>query len=167
MTARSVEQRLNDIERIDAIKALKHRYLRACDAKDPVAFRACFIDRGAVMDYGELGKYEDADPIVEIFRNVALHKVAGAYVVLDMHHAFHSDITLTGAGEATGKWTLAFRQLDLSARTETVASMEYEDEYVVEDGTWKISSCRAIPLWSMRRPLGDGVEVVPGWGLSP
>jgi hypothetical protein len=167
MTDRSTEQRIADIERIEAIKALKHRYLRACDAKDAETFRACFISRGAVMDYGVLGKYEDADPVVKIFRNVALRKENGHYVVLDMHHAFHPEITLIGECEAKGKWTLAFRQLDTVARTETVASMEYEDEYVVEDGEWKISSCRAIPMWSTTRPLDDSVDVKPGWGIEP
>ncbi|MDJ0358902.1 nuclear transport factor 2 family protein [Rhodococcus sp. H29-C3] len=166
MSIPSIEQRMSALEKIEAIKSLKHRYLRACDAKDANMFRACFIERGAIMDYGRLGKYEDADPVVEIFRKVALRKESGSYVVLDMHHAFHPEIKLTDDDHAEGKWTLAFRQLDMTARTETVSSMEYEDKYVVEAGEWKISYCRAVPLWSMTRPLGESVEVVQGWGLD-
>jgi hypothetical protein len=164
--SKSVEQQLSELDAIESIKSLKHRYLRACDAKDAKTFRACFIAHGAIMDYGVLGKHEDADPVAEIFRTVALRKESDSYLILEMHHAFHPEITLLDETHAEGTWTLAFRRLDLSARTETVASMEYEDKYVVEDGEWKIAFCRSIPMWSMTRPLDDSTEITQGWGLS-
>ncbi|MEO3825704.1 nuclear transport factor 2 family protein [Actinomadura sp. B10D3] len=40
-------ERIARLEAIEEIKALKHRYLRACDAKDPAAFRDCFVASGA------------------------------------------------------------------------------------------------------------------------
>ncbi|ANY22226.1 nuclear transport factor 2 family protein [Gordonia terrae] len=166
MSSPTVDEQLAELRSIREITSLKHRYLRACDAKDPETFRACFIRSGAVLDYGALGRYDDADPIVEIFRQVALRKEAGAYQVLDMHHAFHPEISLVDDTHAHGRWTLAFRQLNLAERTETVASMEYDDDYVIEDGQWKISRCLSIPLWSMTRPLEESVEVTQGWGLD-
>ncbi|WP_137724861.1 nuclear transport factor 2 family protein [Prescottella subtropica] len=162
MTERTIEQRIADLERIEAIKNLKHRYLRACDAKDPETFRACFVDRGARIDYGPLGQFDDADPIAEIFRSIALQKVDGRHVILDMHHAFHPEITLHGDESASGKWTLAFRQVNLIDNTETVRSIEYVDEYVVENGAWKMSACASNVLWSMTRPLGEGTVVTEG-----
>lgn len=162
MTERTIEQRLDDLERIEAIKALKHRYLRACDAKDADTFRACFIDRGAEIDYGPLGKFDDADPIAEVFRTIALQKVDGRNVILDMHHAFHPSITLHADELASGQWTLAFRQVNLIDNTETVRSVEYVDEYVVENGEWKMSKCQSITLWSMTRPLGPDTVVTEG-----
>src|SRR5690606_4719812 len=59
--------RIARLEAIEEIKALKHRYLRACDAKDPEAFRACFVSSGASIDYGALGAFDDADGIVKVF----------------------------------------------------------------------------------------------------
>ena len=33
--------------------------------------------------------------------------------------------------------------------------MEYLDRYVVEDGEWKISYSKSMPLWTLTRPLGE------------
>ncbi|QDQ96255.1 nuclear transport factor 2 family protein [Tomitella fengzijianii] len=152
---RALEERVAKLEARDAIVALKHRYLRACDAKDPEGFRAAFIAKGAVIDYGPLGRFEDADGIAAVYRTIALEKVDEAYVVLDMHHGLHPDIRLTGPDSATGQWTLRFRQVDRRAGTESVSAIEYDDEYAVEDGEWKMSACRSRILWTITRPLSD------------
>ncbi|NED61112.1 nuclear transport factor 2 family protein, partial [Streptomyces sp. SID10244] len=73
--------RLDDLDRVEAIKQLKHRYWRACDGKDPKGFRDCFIRSGARIDYGPLGAYDDAEPMAKIFGQVALHRVDGEYVI--------------------------------------------------------------------------------------
>jgi len=38
----TLARRLRRLESIEAIKQLKHRYLRACDSKDPVGVKACY-----------------------------------------------------------------------------------------------------------------------------
>ena len=150
-----------DAAHIEAIKQLKYRYWRACDAKDVKGFRDCFVARGARIDYGPLGTFDDAEPMAKIIERVALHKVDGEYVVFDMHHGHHPDITLVSETVATGRWTLEFRQLNLLDRTETLMTGEYEDEYIVESGKWKIAASTLTVRWTLRRPLGDA-EVKPG-----
>ncbi|NED69954.1 nuclear transport factor 2 family protein, partial [Streptomyces sp. SID10244] len=45
---------------------------------------------------------------------------------------------------------------------ETIMTGEYDDEYVVEDGEWKMSASTMTERWSIRRPLGDGAQLRPG-----
>lgn len=155
-----LERRLADIEAIEAIKALKHRYWRSCDNKDPDGFRSCFIAHGADMDYGAMGKHDDVGPILQIFVDVALRKVDGRYNVLDMHHGFMPEITMVSPTQATGRWTLLFRQVNLEAGTDTSMTGEYDDGYVIEDGVWKMSKCHFRPMWTVTRPLTDADTVM-------
>lgn len=158
----STAERLTALEQIEAIKNLKHRYFRACDAKDPDTFRACFVTHGADIDYGPLGSFSGPDPagqLAEVFRRIALHTVDGKPVVLDMHHGMHPEITVTGDGWATGRWTLKFRQLNMIERTEKVMTGEYDDDYVIEDGQWKMARSHFRQLWAITRPLADDVTV--------
>ncbi len=159
--------RLDNLVRIESIKQLKHRYWRACDAKDVNGFRRCFITQGARVDYGPLGTFDDAEPMAKIFEQVALHKVDGQYVIFDMHHGFHPDITLTSETTATGHWTLKFRQVNLIDRTETVMTGEYDDEYVVEDDEWRMAASTLTERWSLRRPLDDDATVHAGTFADP
>lgn len=151
-------QRIARLEAVEAIKALKHRYFRACDAKDPKTFRDCFVAAGAAVDYGVLGSF-DADGMAAVFERIALQKAGGKNVILDMHHGTHSDITVHDAGHASGRWTLKFRQVNLLEKTETVTTGEYDDEYLVEDGRWKIAACRFQQYWSITRPLDDTCRI--------
>lgn len=157
-----VNDRLAALEAVEQIKALKHRYWRACDGKDPETFADCVVARGAVIDYGRLGAFDDVAPMVEIFRRFACARVDGRYAVLDMHHGTHPDIEVTGP-TARGRWSLQFRQINQVTRTETLAVGEYDDEYVLgDDGRWRMSSCRFTESWSHTRRLGDDEVVTEG-----
>jgi len=156
----TLEERIARLEAVEQIKALKHRYLRACDAKRPEDFRNCFIAKGAILDYGpRIGKFEDADGIAAVFEAIALKRVDDKVVILDMHHAMHADIQVLSPTEATGAWTLRFRQVDLEAGEERVSAIEYADRYVVEDGEWRIARCEVSVLWTLAKPLPEGYKV--------
>jgi hypothetical protein len=62
--------------------------------------------------------------------------------------------------EATGRWTLHFRQVNLEARTDTSMTGEYDDTYMIEGGEWKMSKCHFRVLWSITRQLADTDTVV-------
>jgi hypothetical protein len=153
------EERLAALEAIEAIKNLKHRYFRACDAKDPDTFRSCFIADGADIDYGPLGRFDGADHLAAVFRRIALHRVDGRYAIWDMHHGLHPEIALIGPGRASGRWTLKFRQVNLIERTEKLRTGEYDDDYVIEDGGWRMARSHFRQLWAITRPLGPDAVV--------
>lgn len=160
----TLEERIARLEAVEAIKTLKHRYLRACDAKQPEVFRDCFVREGAVIDYGpRIGRFEDADGIVAVYEQIALQRVEGKVVILDMHHGVHPEIDVLDAEHATGVWTLRFRQVDLVAQTERVSNIEYSDDYEVEDGRWRIRACRVRVLWTMTQPLAAGFRIEESW----
>jgi hypothetical protein len=152
--------RIARLEAVESIKSLKHRYFRACDAKDPRAFRDCFIAEGASVDFGVLGRFDDADGVARVFESIALQQVDGRAVILDMHHGMHPDITVHDESSASGRWTLKFRQVNLLAATETVTTGEYDDDYVIEDGRWKMAKCHFRQYWSITRPVGPDCRVV-------
>ena len=67
MNLDQLEQRVSQLEAIEAIRQLKHRYLASCDAKDPVAMRACFVDGAMHIDYGPVGVFDNADAVATDF----------------------------------------------------------------------------------------------------
>lgn len=155
----TIEERVARLESVEAIKRVKHRYLRACDNKQPEVFRACFTP-DAVLDYGEaIGAFTGVDPIVAVFESIACRPVEGRNVVFDMHHAVLPDITLMTPDTAEGSWSLRFRQVNLKRRTETVGAIEYSDSYVRRAGEWLISRSEVRELWSMTTPLSEEVTV--------
>lgn len=156
-----------------AIEQLKYRYWRACDAKDPHTFRACFVAEGGVLDFGPLGR-TDPDTMVGIFRKIALAPAEdGGPRILDMHHGFMPSITVNepAAGgdpaRATGTWTLQFRQVDRVNGTETLSTGEYSDVYVVEGGKWVMAECLFTPGWSVTRELEGATVTFPEVAAEP
>jgi len=146
---------------MEEIRALKHRYVQAADRKDMEVFRESFVREGAVCDYGPLGTFEGRDALVEMFGEVALKKRedGNGYAVFDMHTVGAPVIEVHSADEASGTWSMRFRQIDTEARTETVSAMEYADTYRREDGAWKIATSVVKVLWASVRPLPDDVGV--------
>src|SRR5699024_3517682 len=157
-----------------AIEQLKYRYWRACDAKDPEGFRACFVATGGVLDFGPLGR-TDPDTMVGIFRKIALATAtAGGPRILDVHHGFMPSLAdgEPDAGRApdraTGTSTRQVREVDGDQGTETLSAGEYSDVYVVEDDRWVMAECLFAPGWSVTRSLEDAtvtfpeVDAVPG-----
>ena len=154
----ALEERLPVLEAVEAVKQLKYRYWRACDDKDPVVFRECFVD-DAKLDYGALGSFDSPEPILQAFVAIALEVADGTYVIRDSHHGYQPTIDISGATSAsptaTGLWAFRIRQVNLRDGTESVSAGEYRDEYVVRDGEWKIKSSAFRSIWSIRRPFGE------------
>lgn len=157
----TLEERIARLENLHEIEQLKYRYLRACDAKDPVGFKACFVPEGADLDYGPLGVFDSVDDLVGIFMKIALEKDDNEeYVILDMHHGVHPTVELVSETEARGAWTLRFRQLRIKDGQEHVMCGDYEDIYRKVDGEWKIHKQHMHVLWSLTKPLPEGSTVV-------
>lgn len=130
-----LEQRIQALEDIEAIKRLKHDYFYFCDSKQPDKVRGCFIDGPVHIDYGSIGTFENRDAMVAVFTELACHEH-----MVEMHHAQNPRIDLVDPANATGVWGLYYYLIDTRANTVTQLGAYYEDAYRKVDGRWLISA---------------------------
>jgi len=149
----AIEKRLARLEAESEIRALKARYLNACDAKDPPRIRACFTE-DAQLDYGPMGKF-GLDGLIEIFTQIAMNSP-----IVDSHHGHNGEVELTGPDTARGTWSLAFVTYD--PRTKAFRSLTgfYSDEYRRTSAGWRVSASTFRPRVTLSGILSDGeVEI--------
>lgn len=137
-TLEDLAARLTALEDIDAIRQLKARYLRSCDLKQVDQLRDTFLPGPIRVEYQNFPVFTDRDDFLKVYQEMACQE--GVY---DIHHATNGEITLKGADEATGKWSLNFRTILLATRSVTRLGVEYEDVYRKKDGRWFIAETRS------------------------
>lgn len=130
-----IAERLARLETADAIRALKLRYLRACDDKDTETMRGCFVPDGAHIHYDRIGSFAGRDALVQCFAELACRDT-----LREMHFAGQADIRVLDADTALGSWDLAYLALDGANGSRTFLTGRYADEYVRVDGVWLIRS---------------------------
>ena len=139
LTLEALAARIAALEDIEAIRQLKARYLRGCDLKLPEVVRDTLLPDGAVIAYEGFPPFDSRDAFVAVFEQMGCQPG-----VHDLHHATNSEITLTGADEAVGKWSLNFRSIIMAQRSVVEMGVEYEDRYLRRDGRWWIAETRSI-----------------------
>lgn len=139
MSTMTVEQRLQRLEDIEAIRKLKARYLFSCDRKDPKVMRGCFADGPVHIDYGVVGTFESAEPLVKIYSEIACHPH-----MVEMHHGMNPQIEVLDETKARGTWSLHYFLINTQTHGATQLAGYYEDEYRKLDGEWKISATKFV-----------------------
>ena len=129
----TVEQRLRRLESIEAIKQLKHRYLRACDNQDPAAVKACYAEGDIELDFGRVGSFRNRDELVETFSNLACQPH-----IIEMHHAQNPEILLQDEDHASGQWGLYYFLINTRDNSTTQLAGHYRDRYVRTAEGWRI-----------------------------
>jgi len=156
----ALEQRLAALEDQRAIKALKYRYLRACDRKRPADVLDCLDPDRAVIAYEGFPRFESREAFVQIFEQMGCKPT-----IIDMHHGENPEITITGADSAKGVWDLFFQSIDTQAGTVLQMGCEYSDDYTRKGGRWWISETatkRTSFLLQKQQPDGTLAVIVMG-----
>ena len=139
-----------DLESIELIKQLKHRYFRAIDTANIPLVTGCFVEDASIHYIG--GSYEiemaGRDKIVEFIAQ-SFHADAAA-----MHTGHHPEITVDGDA-ATGLWYLNDVFYDLNYKVCTRGVAIYEDRYVRTDEGWKIQHSGYERVWEVVEKFGD------------
>jgi SnoaL-like protein len=95
----SIEERIQRLEDIEALKRLKHRYCTHCDDGYLADQLAALFTEEAVWDGGLLGRFEGRDAIREHFAS------GSKRVSFAIHHVTNPMITVDG-DQATCDWLL-------------------------------------------------------------
>ena len=157
----SLEERLQRLEDDRAIRDLKARYLRACDAQDPDAVRDCLLPEASV-NYEGFPQFNSREDFVAIYRELGC-----APGIHDIHHAANGTIAFTSADRATGQWALLFHNINLADRMLTQFGIEYADVYLRRDNRWWIAETVSRKKSVLVQKVGeDGVARVVAMGIT-
>ncbi len=132
-----LESRVERLEAESAIRALKARYLNACDRKDAETVRSCFAP-DAVIDFPPLGEF-DVDGLIGIFTQMAV-----STSIIDSHHGHNAEITIN-ADKAEAVWNLGFATINPEDDSFRLLSGFYTDRYEKRGGQWLITYTRSEP----------------------
>lgn len=149
----TVEERLQRLEDDRAIRDLKARYLRACDAKEPDTVRDCLLPDAAIR-YEGFPDFDNREDFVAVYRQFGC--VPG---VFDMHHAANGVIAFESADRAWGQWALTFQTINLAQRTVTQFGIEYDDVYLRRDGRWWIAETASRRKSVLVQEVGEDGQI--------
>lgn len=143
MTERSHDELVGVLLDIEEIKRLKARYFRTLDRKQWDGFAGVFA-RDAVMEVPEAA-------VVERGRDAIVAAVSAALEgTQTVHHGHMPEIEVTGPDSARGTWAMAdyveWPRPEAGGRVGLQGYGHYEEEYVREDGEWRIRRLRLVRL---------------------
>ena len=128
----------SELVEIEQIKQLKARYFRLMDRKMWDEWSQVFTKDG-VLQFGPnpddqfMGREGIRDGLSQILKDS-----------VTVHHGHMPEIKITGTNTATGIWAM-FDYVEMPGLTLNGYG-HYEEEYVKEDGQWKIKNLRLTRL---------------------
>jgi hypothetical protein len=149
-----------DLVEIELIKQLKYRYLRCIDQKLWDDLDDLFVPDAVASYSGGAHAFEGRDAIVGFLRDAMASEQ-----FLSSHRCHHPEISLTSPTTATGIWALEDTVLMLDYGLSLRGAAFYTDEYVKDDGTWRISSTGYKRTFEeiARRDKIPGLRLTASW----
>lgn len=149
-----------DLVDIEAIKAIKYRYIRGVDLRDGDLIGSTLTeDASAAYSAGKLS-FQGREAIVSF---IITSMPAGDF--LTAHRVHHPEIVLTGSDTATARWALDDTVIIRSANLTLRGAAYYEDELVKRDGEWRIKHTGYRRLFE-ETTTRDGVTLTDHWWID-
>ena len=149
-----------DLVEIEAIKRVKYRYARCLDQKlwDEIAL--CFTDDAFAAYSGGGYTFDGRDAIIDFLR-----RSMGAETFLSSHRMHHPEIDLTSPTTATGIWALEDTVIETQWQITIRGASFYEDEYVKQDGEWRIKRTAYKRTFEELQPRAElpGLRLTASW----
>jgi len=135
-----LEARIKTIEDIEIIKKLKYKYLRCLDGKLWDEMEECFAEDVKASYFNDEIKTDGKESTLQFFRMGLTEDI------IALHHGHHPEIEITSETTARGTWGLYNFLIDKKGNRAQRVGGIYHEEYVKEDGRWKIKSiiCRQL-----------------------
>jgi len=143
-----LQKRITAMEDIHAIKQLRHKYWYTFDHRMWDGFAECFTE-GLVFEVTGRFKYEGRDKFIKFVSERALGRKS-------VHQGHNPLIELTSDTTAKGRWPLNDLNIDTRDGSESTGYGYYEDEYVKEQGAWKIRAVKLTYLLRIDRTTKHG-----------
>jgi ketosteroid isomerase-like protein len=129
----------------ESIKELKHRYAHNLDALQFEALIALFTD-DAICEFGSYGTWSGIEAIRRGYQ-IEIDKVRGTEYPF-MHAVSSPVIEFTAANHARARWYL----IEMGTTPDVTGTPlrltgVYDDEYVRQNGQWKIRRSRLTFTW--------------------
>lgn len=132
-----LEQQLQRLSDIEAIKTLKYRYVKAMTYSDWDALEATLVEN-VQTSYSD-GKYtfNSREEVLNLLRS---SHSESSHNIIAYWHVTMPIIEITSPTTASGSWGMYHRYIDRGERNvEEEQFAFYEDEYLRTDEGWKIS----------------------------
>lgn len=143
-----------DLEAIELIKQLKARYFRFIDTCNLDGLKSIFTE-DALIHFNSPTydiRYQGWAELEKFYRNAFTPNRFG------MHQGHGPEITVNG-DRATGYWYLHDIFFNTEEKTIFQGSALYEDEYVKENGVWRIKTSTYKRLLEVISPLTDDIRI--------
>ncbi len=147
MSKPTLDERIQRLEDIEALKVLKSRYAEYCDEDYNPDLLEPLFTQDAIWDGGVLGRYTGRDTIKAFFAG------ASKAMPFAIHHVTNPIIEIDG-NRATGRWHLWQPCVHAAGNTALWIAGRYQDEYRREDGEWRFAKVTFRP--NMMSPYAAG-----------
>ncbi len=149
----------DDLVELEAIKRVKYAYARCLDLKLWDEIAGLFTDDAIAAYSGGGYTFEGRDAIVDF-----LQRSMGAETFHSSHKMHHPEIELSG-DTATAMWALDDTVIDTQWNITIRGASFYTDEYVKQDGAWKIHRTSYRRVFEEIQPRGnvEGLSLTASW----
>ena len=143
----------DDLVELEAIKQLKYRYVRLIDLKEWDELETLFVP-DATATYSD-GKYafDGRDAIMAFLR-----EAMASTNMLTSHKVHQPEIELDG-DRATATWALDDVVVHLDYNMRISGAAFYRDEYVKQDGRWRIKHTGYERVFEEMQPRPEDVKM--------
>lgn len=147
----TLEERVQRLEDIEAIKQLKATYCYAADEGDVDGVARLFTE-DAVWEGEGMGRFEGREAIRGFFADLPKRLSFAIHQVMNPRIQVHGDI-------AHGDWYLLEPNTTSRGEMAVWGAGRYRERYARVDGEWKLAELRLTPLfWT---PYDEGWAKVP------